>query len=80
MLEKCLNVGKSVKSLGKVIKKRAQKLVGLLKSARKVGQKVTSQKVTGSQVRRSKVARLHESQGGNLEKLGKMGVNRGRRG
>ena len=32
VLEKCLNVGKFVKSLGKVVKKRAQKLVGVLKS------------------------------------------------
>ena len=31
VLEKCLEVGKFVKSLGKVMKKRAQKLVGLQK-------------------------------------------------
>ena len=30
VLEKCLNVGKFVKSFRKVVKKRAQKLVGLL--------------------------------------------------
>ena len=32
VVEKCLKVGKSVKSLGKVTKNRAQKLVGMLKS------------------------------------------------
>ena len=37
MLEKCLNVGKIVKSLGKVIKKRAQKLEGMLRRGCRVG-------------------------------------------